>query len=337
MFCSQPQILISSRLVLVLVILGSTSAGLGQGLDDVIPLEQQLAAAIDSGSVVAVRRVLAAGADPNASHEGTTPLVRAVRRGKSYVVELLCREGAKVSAADSEGWTPLLWAIDAGEERVVRVLLKNGADANTAEPRHHLSALQTACGKGGASLARVLLDHGASWEHTDRLGGNCLEEAAFAGHGDLVELLCQQGMKIKWPLHVAAGLGQRERVEKLLDEGVDINLATPGWENTPLGYAVGGGKLEIVRLLVERGASIDARNAVGATPLHVAAGQGHMEIAAWLLEREETLRAAVDNEGYTPLDWSKSEALRQLLGPTGTAKDQINKPGSSTERAGSPG
>ena len=120
-------------------------------------------------------------------------------------------------------------------------------------------------------------------------------------------------MKIQWPLHVAAGLGQRERIEQLLADGVDVNLPTRGWKNTPLVYAVGGGNLEIVRLLVERGARIDARNAIGATPLHVAAGQGHTEIAAWLLEQEQSLRTAVDDEGYTPLDWARSDAIRQLF------------------------
>ncbi len=337
MSCIGLQELSLPRAILALLLLACASFAAGQDLEDVIPLEQQLAAAIDSGSVVAVRRVLAAGADPNAPHEGTTPLVRAVRRGKSYVVDLLCREGAQVSTSDSEGWTPLLWAIDRGEERVVRVLLKQGADANATEPRHGLSALQAACGRGESSLAGLLLAHGARWEHTDRWGGNCLEEAAFAGHAEVVELLCEQGMEVQWPLHVAAGLGQRQRVEQLLAQGVDANLPTRGWKNTPLSYAVGGGQLEIVRLLAEHGAQVGAKNAVGATPLHVAAGQGHAEIAAWLLEREQSLRTAIDNEGYTPLDWSRTDAIRQLLGPTGTATDQIEKSAPGTKRAGSPG
>ena len=318
---------------LVLLAIDPSSAQVAED----IPPEQHLAAAIDSGSVVAVKRVLEAGADANTPYEGTSPLVRAVLRGKSYVVDLLCRHGAKVTASDAAGWTPLLWATERGERRVVEVLLKHGADVNVTEPRHQLSALQTACGRGHLSLAELLIEHGARCDHADRFGGTCLEEAAFAGHAKVVELLRQRGMQLEWPLHLAAGLGDRPRVDKLLAAGADVNRHAGGWQNTPLGYAVGGGQLEVAQLLVEHGARLDARNAIGATPLHVAAGHGHAEIVAWLIEKRQSLSTVVDNEGYTPLDWSQHDRVRQLLEPETTATDHSENATRSPQRAGNSG
>ena len=324
-------------MVILSLLLLPTVVAAAQPPEEVIPVEQQLAAAIDSGSVVAVRRVLEAGGDPNLPYEGTPPLVRAVRQGKSYVVDLLCRQGALVTTRDSEGWTPLVWAAERGEERVMRVLLKHGANPNATEPRHELSVLQMVCGNGNEAMARLLLQHGARWQHTDRLGGNCLEEAAFAGHAPLVELLRQQGMAVEWPLHLAAGLGQRERVAELIAMGADVNQPTGGWENSPLAYAVGGGQLEVAQMLVEHGARIDTRNAVGATLLHVAAAYGHVEMVVWLLEGQQDLRTAVDHEGYTPIDWSQSERVRQLLEPQAVSTGPTDAASQVSPSQGLPG
>jgi ankyrin repeat protein len=309
----------------------------GQGLDPDIPAEQQLAGAIDSGSLVAVRRMLEAGADPDRPYDGATPLVRAIVRGKSYVVRLLCQHGAKLDARDSHGWTPLFWAAERGETKIARQLMERGANAKTLEGRHLHSPLHVAAAHGHLPLVELLLERGSPLAHRDRFGGTALDEAAFGGHADVVSLLVKQGLAVEWPLHVAAGLGNRQRVEKLLDEGAEVNAPTRGWKNSPLAYAVGGGQLEVARLLVEQGADVDTRNVAGATPLHIAAGHGRVEIAQWLIEQDESLRAAVDNEGLTPLDWSRTGAIKQLLEPKGTASDQRSPQGSNTARSGTSG
>jgi len=74
-----------------------------------------------------------------------------------------------------------------------------------------------------------------------------------------------------------------------------------GW--TPLHEAARGGCCAAVRLLVARGAAIDARDNTGATPLHAAAKAGELG-AAKLLLRSGADPGAKDGSGFTPSDYA---------------------------------
>ncbi|RLN96340.1 hypothetical protein BBJ28_00027093, partial [Nothophytophthora sp. Chile5] len=69
---------------------------------------------------------------------------------------------------------------------------------------------------------------------------------------------------------------------------------------TALGTAAFYGQLEAVRLLLNRGATIDSKNELGATPLILAAQEGKREVVQLLLERGAAVNAQ-DREGATPL------------------------------------
>ena len=107
-----------------------------------------------------------------------------------------------------------------------------------------------------------------------------LHFACSWGRFEIVRLLLDNGAKAngktdsgETPLHAAANgkYGSQEdgvRVAKLLlARGVDANIRDND-ERTPLHVASGYGKLEIVRLLLDHGANVDAMDAVGQTPLH---------------------------------------------------------------------
>ena len=67
----------------------------------------------------------------------------------------------------------------------------------------------------------------------------------------------------------------------MLKHGADVN-ARDNFLNTPLVGAVKGRHLEIVRLLVEPGANLDAKDEEGRTAFHVAAEYGYHDIAKML-------------------------------------------------------
>lgn len=94
-----------------------------------------LTIAVEQEDLVAVQRLLAAGADPDGFDGfGLTPLVRASRRGNVAMVEALLAAGASPSRFDRPpsrpGWTPLMNAAHKGQPAVIRALLAAGADAN---------------------------------------------------------------------------------------------------------------------------------------------------------------------------------------------------------------
>lgn len=101
----------------------------------------------------------------------------------------------------------------------------------------------------------------------------------------------------------AAKVGDAERVERLLDRGVPVNRVR--WSGiTALHRACAEGHIDIVLLLIKRGANVDHRCTMGwYTPLHLACRYGWKECAMALLEADATWRIEC-KEGKTPLRWA---------------------------------
>jgi ankyrin repeat protein len=100
-------------------------------------------------------------------------------------------------------------------------------------------------------------------------------------------------------LHDAVERGDSERVQRLLEEGADIDARDEG-QATALHYAAYEGRLAVVRILLDGGAAVNPTGDGGFTPLHVAVVSGHAEIVRALLEAGARVDPR-DSEGLTPL------------------------------------
>jgi ankyrin repeat protein len=85
-------------------------------------------------------------------------------------------------------------------------------------------------------------------------------------------------------LHCAVFNGHMEIVNLLLEKGADVNLKD-NFGTTPLKSAALNGHMRIVKLLLEKGADVNLTDKYDKTPLHWAVFNGHMEIVNLLLEK----------------------------------------------------
>ena len=84
----------------------------------------------------------------------------------------------------------------------------------------------------------------------------------------------------------AARAGDSAGVEAAITAGADINtITTDGWEFTALMWAATNGHTDIVKLLLDRGADIDAVYRDGNNALTLAATNGHANTVKLLLDR----------------------------------------------------
>jgi ankyrin repeat protein len=103
-------------------------------------------------------------------------------------------------------------------------------------------------------------------------------------------------------LHKAASYEQVECVKVCIEMGANVNARNNG-QQTPLHCAVRGG-VEIARMLLDAGAIVDAKDCSGYTPLYSAILHNHIDIARLLIDRGGEVSNVTLNGSLTAIpDW----------------------------------
>ncbi len=112
------------------------------------------------------------------------------------------------------------------------------------------------------------------------------------------------GLSKEEALHQAIKNENAERVESLLNTGADKNIKTGKWNDTPLHIAVILRNQEIVKVLINFEADVDAKDIFGSTPLHDSAFYNEYEITKLILSKAIDVNA-IDNDGNTPFELAR--------------------------------
>jgi ankyrin repeat protein len=175
-----------------------------------------------------------------------------MRHNVKYFLYLIVFIGFSLSRAGS--FDDFFTAIKQDDAQAISSLIQRGFDPNTRNAAGD-HPLMLALREPSPKVLAVLL----AWPKIDIEARNQQDES---------------------PLMIAALKGMTETVGQLLDKGADVNK--PGW--TPLHYAATHGHLQIMNLLLEQHAYVDAESPNGTTPLMMAAMYGTPSAVKLLLE-----------------------------------------------------
>lgn len=213
----------------------------------------------------------------------------------------------------------------------------NHFDMN-ARDGYGMTALMWAAGSGSQELVSLLLQHGADIEERNDLLSVRSIEKLLTGNGDYWELIDRMGTLAAkkhhgWTALIwAARNGRTEIVSLLLDSGANVNAITKDGF-TALVHAIDNKHQETAHLLLERGADPNLVEDNCSPAVSLAARYGLVNIVRMILNLGGNVNS-LDNWGNTALENSvaknQPEVLKLLLergfDANTLGRDDINTP-----------
>ena len=220
------------------------------------------------------------------TEETTKKLMEIIRSGdRTALDDMLKQEPELLRFAAPNGSSVVLLAAYYGHAELVEVFVRHGAKLDVFE----------ASATGNLERVRELVKQNAGLVNAFAADGFFpLGLAAFFGHRAIVEFLLKNGAEVNTAarnaqrvtaLHGAVAGRDVEIVKMLLERGASANVKQErGF--VPLHDAAANGNLALVQLLVKHGAHVDAKSDDGKTPVDMAVDRGHNEVADWLTGRK---------------------------------------------------
>lgn len=171
----------------------------------------------------------------------------------------------------------------------VRTLLRRGMDPNTIDEERGDTGLIVAARENSANVFELLLQtRGVNLDARSRNGDTALMLAAYNGNIAGVRALLDKGAEPNqtgWTaLHYAATVGRNDIVQLLLDRSAYIDAESPN-QTTPIMMAARGGHILTVKLLLDEGADLTLKNGAGMSALDFAKAGGFNDIVEGLSYR----------------------------------------------------
>ena len=202
-----------------------------------------------------------------------------------------------VFAATSKQLGDFFRAVQMDDAGTVKSLLAAGVNPNQPNPAGGEPALVLAVREGSMRVFQVLLDHPGIQPDAPAVNGNtALMMAAFKRNGPAVEALIAHGAAVRRPgwtaLHYAAASGDEDSARLLLKRGAQVDAVSPpaSGSYTPLMMAAREGKQEMAVFLLGQGANPQLKNTEGLTAAQIAERAGRTDIAEAIRQRQGRAR-----------------------------------------------
>lgn len=259
-----------------------------------------LIGAAHRGDTDKVKALLSQGLDVNKKgHEyGKTALMYAVEAGYCEIAQMLLDKGADVNIVDNNGQTALMLGVrwfayakenDTKYAQIIQLLLDKGANINAQDNdgktalMYMVNALNSFSPDAHVRV-KSLLTAGADVYMKDKAGETAITYALERNLVDVLEIFKNNGIKSSSTGNVdleflsAVAMRDLNAVKKLLDQNVNINTRDER-NNTALILAARGGYLDIVSLLLDKKADVEAK--YGKTKLALESGNTALMFAAY--------------------------------------------------------
>jgi ankyrin repeat protein len=206
-------------------------------------------------------------------------------------------------------------AVHVGDLEKIKSLLQDDPSLAASKDERGVSALMHAYYRGRKDIAEVILN--------SRLDLDIFEAVATGRADSVATILARDSAQANsWsgdgftPLHFAAFFDQPAIAHELIGRGADSAAVSMNpMEVTPLHSAAAAHATEIVRMLVESDAPVNAKQHGGWTALHAAADNGDEEMVKILLQHGADPLSQND-DGKTPAQIAqlkgRAEALKLL-------------------------
>lgn len=161
----------------------------------------------------------------------------------------------------------------------------------------------------------------------DDIGQSLLHAAILNGKGETAKYLIEKGCSVnamnnmnETPLHIASGLGMAETASLLIERGALLD-AVDNAGYTPLTNAIqyygssvnSPNKLEMVKLLIEKGADINKKGMWNMTPIQIAAEFTHGDIVNYLIDKGAAIPVNQGPEAYQILSAACKNGFTRLF------------------------
>ena len=289
--------------------------------------------AAKSGCLAMVELMIQEDCDINARDEnGWNALHFASHHGHYQVIERLISSEVSAKATTSRKETPLLFAVKGGHFAVAERLLRSGKDSNliNAQDEQGQQPVHHTVRAGSVEIFNLLMSNGGKINVENSFGWLPLHIATAYGHLTLVERLLQQGANIEEKL--GSSSIKKDQTHRIVEEGYWAEARWPYPGSRPLHLACEYRHDQIANHLISKGAKMEATCSEGWQPLHHATYFGSPTMVKILLEGGVNPHAST-NEGKTaqtiqfctsgtPILEEEKESIKNLLRE---AMDKVRK------------